>query len=65
MSCITFSRMELCYDGEMLTVSISSFELRRPCPQTSNQSSLMIAIETPEKVISHDGVLDLKSDKIH
>ena len=65
MSCITFSNMELCFDGEMLTISINSFELRKACPGTGSQSGLIVAVDTPQKVISHDGVLDLNSDKIH
>lgn len=65
MSCISYQNMQICYDGDMITVSISTFNLRRPCPNSTTQSSILLGIVTPQKVISHDGVVDLTSNETH
>jgi len=52
MSCITFDNFEICHDGEMLTISIYSADLRTVCPGSNNLSSLLVAIEKPLKFIS-------------
>ena len=65
MSCITFDNFEICHDGEMLTISIYSADLRTVCPGSNNLSSLLVAIEKPLKFISQDGVEDFKFERTH